>query len=144
MDFPIAGQIGSATFKARSPLLGDVDVKLVQVRSIRWMGTTSEVAVTVDAAKHGGVPQETWLDTGIDLNGEKVSIQASGTVDVMANSPGQFVAGPDGLRQDVGVRFGGVRVGPPGALIGRIGNGQPFVVGSKYDGTATTQGRLFL
>jgi hypothetical protein len=144
MDFPIAGQINAATFKARSPLLGDVDVKLVQVRSIRWMGTTNEVAVTVDAMKHGGVPQETWLDTGIDLNGEKVAITASGTVDVMANNPGNYMAGPDGLRQDVGVRFGGARIGMPGALVGRVGNGQPFLVGSKYDGTPTTEGRLFL
>src|SRR5262245_53186315 len=93
VDFPIAGQISAAVFKARSPLLGDVDVKLVQVRAIRWMGSTSEASLTLDASKHG-VPQETWLDTGLDLNGEKVVIQATGTVDVMPNNPGQFMAGP--------------------------------------------------
>jgi hypothetical protein len=124
--------------------LGDVDVKLVQVRSIRWFGTTNEASVVVDAAKHGGVPQEMWLDTGIDFNGEKVTINATGTVDVMAQNPGNYMAGPDGLRQDVGVRFGGARVGMPGALVGRIGNGQPFLVGSKYEGTPTSEGRLFL
>src|SRR5262249_22154395 len=36
-DFPIAGTINASVLKARSPLLGDVDVKLVQVRSVRWM-----------------------------------------------------------------------------------------------------------
>jgi hypothetical protein len=145
MDFPIAGQIGAAIFKARSPLLGDVDVKLVQVRSIRWMGATNEASLTMDASKYSGVPGETWLDTGIDLNGEKISINASGTIDVMPNNPGQFMAGPGGMAQDVGMRRGGVMVGQPGALVGRIGNnGQPFLVGAQYNETPRTEGRLFL
>jgi hypothetical protein len=145
MDFPIAGQIGAAIFKGRSPLLGDVDVKLVQVRSIRWMGSSNEASLTLDAGKHGGFPQETWLDTGIDISGDKLAIQASGTVDVMPNNPGQYMAGPDGLRQDLGIRrAGGAVVGMPGALVGRNGNGQPFLVGPKFEGAPNGDGRLFL
>ena len=66
------------------------------------MGTTNEASLTLDAAKHG-LPQETWMDTGIEVSGDKIQIQASGNVDVMPNNPGQFMAGPDGLRVDIGV-----------------------------------------
>lgn len=145
-DFPIAGHIEATSFKASSPLLGNVDVKLYQVRGIRWLGHTNEVQLSVDAAKHGG-PQDNWLDTGIDLGGDRLIIQASGTVDVMPNNPGQFMATPDGLRADLGFRPGpgGAMVGQPGALIGRIGtSGRPFLVGSKYDSTPRDEGRLYL
>jgi hypothetical protein len=145
-DFPIAGHIEATSFKASSPLLGNVEVKLFQVRGIRWLGHTSEIQVTVDGSKHGG-PQENWLDTGIDLNGDRLVVQASGTVDVMPNNPGQFMAGPDGLRADLGFRpgQGGAMVGQPGALIAKIGqSGQPFLIGSKHDSTPRAEGRLYL
>lgn len=145
-DFPIAGHIEAASFKASSPLLGNVDVKLYQVRGIRWLGHTTEVQLTVDASKHGG-PQEAWLDTGVDMSGDRLIIQASGTVDVMPNNPGQFMASPDGLRADLGFRpgQGGAMVGQPGALIGKIGaSGRPFLVGSKLDSTPHEEGRLYL
>ena len=145
IDFTIAGRIEASSFKARSALLGDVDIKLYQVSAMRWSGHTTEVQLTIDAAKHGG-PQESWLDSGLDLNGDKLNIQATGSVDVMPNNPGQYMAGPDGLRVDVGFRRGGaVMVGPPGALVGRVGqNGKPFLVGSKYDSTPGGDGRLYL
>src|SRR5262249_27330959 len=127
-------------------LLGAVDVKLYQVRGIRWLGHSNEIQVTVDATKYGG-PQEAWFDTGLDLNGDRLSVTATGTVDVMPNNPGQFMAGPDGLRQDLGFRPGanGVMVGQPGALIGKVGqSGQPFLIGSKHDSTPRGKGRLYM
>ena len=86
------------------------------------------------------------MDTGIDLNGDKLNAQATGTVDVMPNNPGQFMAGPDGMRQDIGFRRGGPNtVGPPGALVGKVGqSGRPFLVGSRYEATPSGEGRLFL
>src|SRR5262245_51537427 len=145
-DFPIAGHIEATTFKASSPLLGAVEVKLYQVRGIRWLGHSHEVQLTVDGGKHGG-PAENWMDTGLDLSGDHLSVTASGTVDVMPNNPGQFMAGPDGLRQDLGFRPGanGAMVGPPGALIAKVGqSGQPFLIGAKHDSTPRGDGRLYL
>jgi hypothetical protein len=142
-DFAIAGHVEAPLFKARSPLLGDVEIKLVQARAIRWLGSTSEVSLTLDASKYG-LPQETWMETGIETNGDKIQVSATGNVDVMPNNPGQFTAGPDGLRQDLGFRGRGARYGPPGALVGRIGNGQPFLIGSKYEGTPSGEGKLYL
>jgi len=142
-DFPISGRIETAAFKGRSPLLGDVEVKLVQARLIRRLGVGTEASLTLDASKFG-LPQATWFDTGFDVSGDRMTIQATGTIDVMPQNPGQFNAGPDGLRQNVGARGDGQPViGPPGALVGRVGNGAPFLVGSRYEG-APGEGRLFL
>ncbi len=144
-DFPIAGHIEASAFKASSPLLGAVDVKLFQVRGIRWLGHSNEVTLTVDASKHGG-PGENWFDTGLDMNGDRITVVATGTVDVMPNNPGQYMAGPDGLRQELGFgRGNGALVGQPGALIAKIGqSGQPFLIGSKHDSTPRSDGRLYL
>jgi hypothetical protein len=142
-DFAIAGHIEAPSFKARSPLLGDVDVKLVQARSIRWLGSTNEAKITLDAVKYGS-QQETWMDSGIEVNGDKVQITASGSVDLMPQNPGQIMAGPDGNRQNGNFRNGGVRFGAPGALVAKIGNGQPFLVGAKYEGSPAGDGKLML
>jgi hypothetical protein len=142
-DFAIAGHIEAPSFKARSPLLGEVDVKLIQARSIRWLGTTSEAKLTLDSLKYG-TQQDTWMDTGVEVSGDKVQISASGMVDLMPQNPGQIMAGPDGNRQNGGFRNGGVRFGAPGALVAKIGNGQPFLVGAKYEGTPGGDGKLML
>jgi hypothetical protein len=129
-----------------SPLLGNVDVKLFQVRGIRWLGHTTEARVTIDAAKYGA-PNQEWLDTGIDLSGDRLTIEASGTVDVMPNNPGQFMASPDGVSpQQLGFgRQNGTLVGQPGALIAKIGaGGKPFLIGSKHDSVPREEGRLYL
>src|SRR5262249_34606278 len=124
----------------------------------------------VDASKHGG-PQEAWLDTGIDVAADiGLEIIASGNVDLRPapGEAGQRVSGPAGLEGvgAVAVRAGGGGFGGgnpggfgpgnggrpanavrqlPGTLIGRIGeNGRIFVVGSKFSGAISEEGRLFL
>ncbi len=140
-DFAIAGHIEAPSFKARSPLLGEVDVKLIQARTLRWFGTTNEVKVSVDSAKYG-MRNEMWLDSNVEISGDKIQIEAKGTVDLMPQSPGQIVAGPEGNQQNGVFRGNGARFGVPGALIAKIGNGQPFLVGSKYDGSPKGEGKL--
>jgi hypothetical protein len=142
-DFTISGHIDGPSFKARSPLLGDVDVKLIQARTIRWLGTTSEAKIKLDGARYGA-QGETWLDTNIEVNGDKIQITAEGTVDLMPQNPNQIMAGPEGNRQNGVFRRGGTTFGVPGALVAKIGNGQPFLVGPKYEGTPKGDGKLML
>jgi hypothetical protein len=87
-----------------------------------------------------------YTDTGLDLSaGRKVTVTASGTV-----SPGPGVtAGPDGA-PDPAFRPFNVQVdGKPldanhAALIGKIDDGTPFLVGSHKTFTADRPGRFFL
>ena len=89
-----------------------------------------------------------------------LNITASGTIDLMPNQPGNALATPDGFGQRVGGQVilanGGVaqaagkaRGGRAqqqfGSLMGKIGDrGRPFVVGSKYQGVAAEEGKLYL
>jgi hypothetical protein len=89
-----------------------------------------------------------YTDTGIDVSaGQKVTVTASGTIH---HAPGaQATATPDGA-PDPNLRQFNVQVnGKPldanhAALIGKIGDGTPFLVGSHKTFTADHAGRLFL
>jgi hypothetical protein len=157
-EFPIIGQIETATLKAKTPYFGEVELQLAELRAMRWIGSEREVKVLVDASKFGG-QQEAWLDTGIEINAEVgLEITASGTVDLSApGEAGTNVATPAGLRgafagavgRGGGFRAGGGGFGggptTVGALVGRIGErGRLFVVGTKFEGVPSEDGRLYL
>jgi hypothetical protein len=105
---------------------------------------TSEVTITVPATSRG-------VDTGIDVRaGDPISFTATGTI-IAGQRVGQV--GPDGASSSGG--FGSVvNVRPVpsagvGALIAyvRMANGQlsqPYLVGSRLDGTVPVDGRLIL
>jgi len=89
---------------------------------------------TVDAKTNAS--SNSWLDTGFSVvpNG-KLTIKATGSA---CFGPG-LCEGPDGstsvpLNQ-------GCKVG---SLIGKIDNGQPFCIGSSYEQTMSTSGKLML
>ncbi|MCX7699791.1 MAG: hypothetical protein N2039_02840 [Gemmataceae bacterium] len=164
-DFPIVGQISSATLQGHSPLLGDVVVRLHQAKAIRFSGPGSEISVTVKAEEHGTIMNQ-WLDTGLDVSpGMKLTITAKGTVDLDPNNPGQMVVNARGRDPRAPQAIGNLVIPPPigpananaggfrvengvmpnhGALVGRIGNGRMFLVGEKYTGTIRETGRLRL
>jgi hypothetical protein len=83
----------------------------------------------------------------VELTGElSLEIIATGTIDLWPNrgSDGQYTATPAGTSQYGSVQRPGV-IGSAGALIGRIGeNGQPFVVGTRYENPRPTAGKLYL
>ncbi|MGH9279279.1 MAG: toll/interleukin-1 receptor domain-containing protein [Acidimicrobiales bacterium] len=84
-----------------------------------------------------------WNDTGIDIeDGQTLEIVASGRVATAKGSPSRD-SEPDGKP---GEEFGnnvipGVK---HGALIGMIGNGEPFEVGAYRAGVIEGSGRLYL
>jgi|KBSMisStandDraft_5_1062788.scaffolds.fasta_scaffold62342_5 hypothetical protein len=106
------------------------------------------VTVHVDAT-------QPWTDTGLSVNqGDRVSFQASGQIQVN----GRQVATPDGSsvtasnRSRQGNRGDGSRDGgypianaPVGALVGRIGSGEPFGIGTQTQPLVMPEsGRLML
>jgi actin-like ATPase involved in cell morphogenesis len=113
--------------------------------------TTSTTAVPVpDVDIEVSVPAAVrWTDTGVDLGaGDELSLEATGQVSHAAPDPTSAV-GPEGdereeLQQFNRVESGSAVEGPHGALIGRIGEGEPFVVGSGTELTVTQAGRLQL
>jgi hypothetical protein len=90
-----------------------------------------------------------WYDTKIDLtSGQSVTITASGTVTVGALIPANNVETPAGKPALAGTyRPGGDLVAQglsPWSLVGRIGSGKPFEVGTSLTFTPTASGRLYL
>lgn len=170
-DFPIVGRIDAAVLRGHSPLLGNVVVRLHQAKSLRFSGASGEVSVKVNAAEHGTMTNP-WLDTGVDVSsGMKLTITATGTVDLDPNNPGQTVVNAQGMDPRAaqggnlnaanrviifanqfgpinpnvaGIRPNNAMTPNQGALVGRIGNGQWFLVGEKYTGTIRESGRLQL
>lgn len=141
-EFPIAGKLVSPMIRARNAYFGDIQLKLSELRSIRWMGGSGESELLVDASKHGS-PGSPWFDTGVDVEGDGgVLIAASGQVDLWPATPGQYTTGPTGYRNAGTVQGSSHHAG---TLLGKVGeNGKVFVVGDRFDATLNQEGRLFL
>jgi hypothetical protein len=85
--------------------------------------------------------KEQWTATGITVRrGEPLTITAKGEIRI--GGPGNPTASPSGA--------GATNAGnpapavPTGALIGRIGSGQPFLIGNQTQVQAPAAGQLFL
>jgi murein DD-endopeptidase MepM/ murein hydrolase activator NlpD len=85
---------------------------------------------------------QAWTDTGIDLTlGSNVTITASGTIRIAGSDPGKTPAGGPECSASSDFVAPGL---PCWSLIGRIGSGTPFYVGTATGFSVTTSGRLFL
>jgi hypothetical protein len=140
-EFPVVGRIVSATIKVRTSYFGDLELKVPELRSIRWTAGGGEEEITVDAAKYGSA-RDQWMDTGFVVNSDVgLLVTAAGQVDLWPQGPGQYVTGPAGYRNTAGQ----VNSFPSGALLGRIGeHGKIFLVGQRYEETPTQDGKLYL
>jgi hypothetical protein len=85
--------------------------------------------------------QQAWTPTGITVGrGDRLTINASGQIkfaaanEATATPNGSNERSPDNPLPNV----------PTGALIGRIGNGQPFAIGAQTQIQAPAAGQLFL
>lgn len=108
-----------------------------QSAAVGTSGAADARAITVDA-------RQEWVTTLINVrSGDRLHFAANGEISVSENRTTD-VASPDGhrdARMDQGVP---VATAPVGALIGRVGNGRPFVIGSNADVTMPASGMLFL
>lgn len=138
--FTVVGTIAPDSFRVETPF-GPLTVALKDIRYVAREtdakpGVRSRLAV--DATN---LPQIGLKDTGIRVQrGDRLLITASGQI-VMAPWGNNVTSGPDGAGQNVPVYTATI---PSGALMGRIGRGEEFLVGSRYDVTVKASGTLFL
>jgi Ca2+-binding EF-hand superfamily protein len=87
--------------------------------------------------------QTRWTDTGIVVRaGDTLRIQANGTITM---SGAEDIADPAGSRTGRLAPDAPLRQQPAGALIGRIGDSQPFLIGDRETlARVANSGRLFL
>ena len=92
------------------------------------LGNATPGAVATSGTTINVPANQAWTDTGITVNqGDKVVFQATGTI-TYGRSPGQ-TATPDG-GPDHRAQYPAPSL-PVGALIGRVGNGAPFGIGTQ-------------
>jgi hypothetical protein len=133
-DYPIVGHIRAKVLKTDSPTFGAVAIKLHDLRSMQSCAGEQEVQVTVDSAN------QEWTATAVSLDPQmRLTVVASGSIDLWPQSPGQYAATAKGYNA-IGKR------GPfmAGTLIGRIGeNGPVFLIGERFEGDGS-DGKLWL
>ena len=88
-------------------------------------------------------PQQRWTDTGIDVRaGDTLTFDATGTIRMSDN--GEDLADPAGSRTGRRAADAPILNQPAGALIGRVGDYGPFLVGGRTSIVVRATGRLYL
>jgi len=99
-------------------------------------GSANAQGVTVDA-------KQQWTPTGITVQrGDWVTFSTSGEARI--GGEGNPTAGPDGVNASARAPGAPLANAPAGALIGRVGNGTPFLIGSNGRVQMPAAGQLFL
>ncbi|HZY86028.1 MAG TPA: hypothetical protein VFE78_14440, partial [Gemmataceae bacterium] len=114
-DCVLAGRIEGEALKVGSASLGDLSLRLTELRSLR-SAAVEGVAVAVEAAQFGAVAGK-WADSGVTVEKDVgLVVVASGRVDLVPAQAGQHVSGPAGYQAQG--TDGGYRAG---TLLGRLG-----------------------
>lgn len=139
-EFPISGRIMTEGIKVHSAHFGELNLKLSDLRTLFVRGGATENEWVVDAAKHGSATDQ-WLDTGIVVDpSQRLILTSEGQIDLWPQGPGQYMTTPKGY---TAAGKGGTFMA--GALVAKIGeSGKAFLVGERYEGTPTEEGRLYL
>jgi hypothetical protein len=143
-DSVVAGKIISTSLRVRCELFGEVKIPVAQMRELRSLLPGDDLEVAVDASKHGN--KTGWMETEFEVSvGTRLDISATGEInlDPLNRLGGNNLARavrPDGTPQltsnDESI---------PGKLLARIGSDGPsIVIGSRYTGNPTREGKLFL
>jgi hypothetical protein len=142
--FTIAGIVEGDIIDVHAAYFGKAKLKPHDLWELRSRGGDREQILTVEAAKYASQARA-WKETAVEVHkGRELKIAAAGTIDMypLAGWVGQYMATPAGAQWQGGVVPGGMS---PGALIGRIGtDGPEFVVGTKFEGTADRDGKVYL
>jgi hypothetical protein len=154
VDFTVVGKLEQSALRVRSRQFGEATLRLDQLRSARSLVIGSiSASLILDAAKYARPGWTTWMDTEVDVSADtRVDVTVSGRIDQWIQTPGQYMAGPDGTQAVApgqpkpGADAGATRRWMSGSVIGRIGaNGDPFVIGERYrEARAPATGRLYL
>jgi hypothetical protein len=112
------------------------------------LGETPEEGEQTTISVQGNQP---WTDTRLDLApGASVAITASGTIKISPSDPGKTPAGDPNCIGPAGRKIDPTAENwlTPGltcwSLVGRIGDGAPFQVGTSLSLSVQTAGRLYL
>jgi hypothetical protein len=126
------GKVSLETWTIESSALGSMKVER---QSMSWLGCRSgETLVTVMA-------DGKWVQTKVSVGKDaSVSVKAEGQVDIRPQQgPSTYLVSPKGYNAvGTGSSFMG------GALIGKVGAGDPFVIGESTEFTTRHSGPLFL
>lgn len=136
--FAISGKIRAESLAFRSATLGEITVPLGKIETVTIIGLDN-ATIMLEAARHGSSLDQ-WYRTGIHVEVASVlTVKAKGEVDLWPQGAGQYMAKPGGYNT---AGKGGQFLA--GALIGKIGNGQPFLIGTEYAQAARESGELHL
>jgi hypothetical protein len=103
--------------------------------SVATSGSAAGTGITVNS-------QQQWTATGVAVRrGDWITVNASGEIKI--GGPGNPPIGPSGLTSE---RAPGAPMpnAPAGALIGRVGNGAPFLIGTQSRVQVRDSGQVFL
>jgi hypothetical protein len=99
-------------------------------------GSTSAQGITVSG-------QQPWTPTGVIVRrGDTVTFNATGEIRI--GGPGNPTANPAGVSPQTTAPGAPLDNAPAGALIGRVGNGRPFLIGNQERVRMTEAGQLFV
>jgi hypothetical protein len=137
-DCVLAGRIEGEALKAHSASLGELSLRLTELRSLH-SGAVDRAEVAVEAAQFGAGAGK-WADSGVTVEaGVGLAVAASGRVDLTPAQAGQHVSGPAGYPAQGSSGY------QAGTLLGRVGEDGPvFVVGQHYEGHSGKGGKLYL
>lgn len=131
--FPIEGRIKAESLSVRSAL-GESSIPLNKIESLTVI--QAEMSLKIQAPK---VDNE-WVATKFTVSrGDVVTIRAAGDIDLYPQDPGKWKAQPRGYNT---AGKGGVFLA--GALIGKIGGGQSFMIGEQSSISVQEAGELHL
>jgi hypothetical protein len=126
----LLGVIDSPSLEAGSESFGKLSVKLESLASLLTTNRHVEVTVNADAK---------WQATGVTvMQGHRVTVSATGEVDLWPQQLGQYVSGPNGYNQN-----GRETPKPAGCLLAKVGD-REVMVGADYSWTPTSEGVLYL
>ena len=138
-EFTAIGKLLCDEIPAKSANFGKSPIRLSSAMSIVIEQRAAEVQI--DAESYSS-EKDSWLDTGVSIGRDMTLIfSATGLVDLWYPEAGKYVVSPRGYTGN-----GRNSSYAAGALIAKIGNGQPFVVGESSSVWSNTcgEGRLYL
>jgi len=135
------------TIKASCPVLAVLSTLVLPSALLaQGGGTRSSADIDVKALENswsGGQGRETGLDV---TSGDRltVTVNPSQMWSAGSDDPCTRTSNADGLTECYGPFSSGSLSANYGSLVGRIGNGDPFLIGTAFDNQATGSGPLLL